>query len=125
MFVVVEPVRAPVEGEDLPFFECFCPREELVALSLRDEYPQFKLYLAVLEEAFDALTVQSRKEPAAAARCRREALAWFDSASRASTFTFVSVCELFDFNIEQLRRVARRAARGGRAVVLHASRRQI
>lgn len=92
-------VRIDVASRYLPIL----PSQASRARSIDVSSPEKRLLLAVLADAITALRLSAGARNRAGRHRFYETAAWFASDATDSPFTFASICDILDFDIEYLR----------------------
>lgn len=67
------------------------------------DVPEIALLGSILERGIMDLFVQNKAEPGTAAKIRRDAKKWMMANNPHDAFSFVSICDVFRFDVPNLR----------------------
>ena len=90
-------------AEHALFSELFVIPSEQVSLRTLKHVPEIALCRATLERGIEDLFFVSKVDPGGAAKIRRDAKQWMMANHHDDPMSFVSLCDLFHFDIACLR----------------------
>lgn len=86
------------------FSELFVPPAEPASLSTIQDVPEIALYRSIFERGIYDLFYHSKVDPGGAAKIRRDSKNWIMSNRTDDIMCFISLCDLFLIDPENLRK---------------------
>lgn len=90
-------------GENCLFSEQFEIPADRFKIEYGQDVPEINLMRAILLNGIESLKYNDNKNPGAAQQIRRQAKAWILANDLNDPYSFVSLCDIFNFEVIRLR----------------------